>query len=350
MTDFVSIGPNSDSLCIQGDFGYAGIKENNPVGWAIVNGTYLTDDQSITMVLGGDMRTFVGAYNGAGTMCYLHADTAHTVGAYCRAVNDQITIGSYTRSGANYTYTPFTGGAHAAVLKWGDSVEFRNIGTTWYALINDSELFSVTDSSVVFGADRRTAAISMERKFTSAFGLYPEGTYDSFRITRLVTADYVQPAYNGSGAKMKATGSNTWIASAGDHILPPIFDIVERNTEDITADLPNCKFTVKYAAQYKIVLRNKLNHQTPFAGHQLTHLLYINAQVVEHGNVANSSYDGVNTFWPRGLQSTFSPYLAAGDYVQAGYHATGNLANIFMEESTGLENYFSIALLPKTLI
>lgn len=350
MTDFASVGPNADSLCIQGDFGYAGIKDGNSVGWAIVNGTYLTDDQSVTMVLGGDMRTFVGAYNGAGTMCYTHCDSAHTLGAYCRAVNDQVTVGSYTRSGANYTYTPFTGGAHSAVLKWGDSVEFRNIGTIWYALVNDSELFNITDSSVTFGVDRRTAAISMERKSTAAFGLYPEGTYDSFRITRLVTADYVQPAFNGSGAKMKATGSNTHLSSPGDHILPAMFDVVERNTDDITADLASCKFTVQFAAQYKIVLRNKLNHLASAAGHQLSHLLYINGEVAEHGNVANSSYDGVSIFWPRGLQSTFSPYLAAGDYVQAGYNATGNLANIFMEEPTGLENYFSIALLPKTLI
>lgn len=354
MTHFSSTGPSAGDLCYRGDNGFIGIVEGNgatkPVGFAILNYTYLTNNQSLAVVLGDQ-----GLFPDTKTYLYIHSNTAHTEGVYCGISRDRIELGTYIRSGAVYTYTPAPFGVIPIIIWPGNIVEFRNVGVNWIVLVNNAVVpQSATIGSVFMDAPHRSAMISMERKFSNdgIGGVYSVGDYESFRIVALVMSDFVQPAFVGSGAKMKATGSYGLGVIGITANIDSFFNVLEMNTADVTADLNNSKFTILIKGHYKIVLRTKnaIPNGTN-GGEALAHVLFKNGTSYESGSVLINSYTGSTVKWKDALQSTWIVYLEPGDYVQAGYSATAIFStDAFKQDSDGKENIFSIALLTRNLL
>jgi hypothetical protein len=360
-TDFASTGPTSGDLCIRGNNSYIGIKSGaatNTVGYfAILNYTYTTDNQRLEVALGDQ-----GSYDSAYTTLYMHCDTSHTVGAYCRIANDQIVIGSYTRSGGTYTYTPFSGGTYNGNVQQGQRAGFRNNGTTWSILVGGNSVLNVTNSSVTFSGTRRSAAISMDRQHSSGFFGWGAADYDSFRIASISMADYVIPTYIGSGARITRT-STTQIAasSSGSQLLPTsFFGNTDKNTADITVDLTNGKLTVDNEGWYHVRLRLQyasfLIANGDGAQGRASALLYKNGSIAEWGGGTFGFLSNASGFsggvGGMAVSSAFLIYLAAGDYIQAGFNNNTalNSGSKFLGEATGVQTYFEIALLNRSTL
>lgn len=358
MTNFSSTGPTSGDLVYRGENGFIGLVEGSvgskPIGFAVINTTYLTDKQALSCVLGDQ-----GLYPSTRTYLYTHSDTGHTEGVYCGISIEGIELGTYTRSGGTYVYTPWVDGAIDVPLKRGDNIEIRNTGTAdadWFVLVNHVALaFPATPEAdgVDYDASHRSAMISMERKnAASDFGIHDAGDYESFRIASLTVFDYVTPAFKGSGAKMKATGAGSASASSGAHILTGFFTGVDMATDDVTADYLFSKYTALIEGHYKVVLRTKNTIADGVnGGDRIAHLLYLNGSVYESGSVLASGHNGTDVTWADGLQSTWTIYLEPGDYIQPGWSATQDFGTDgFAQDSDGMENVFSIALLTRNLL
>jgi hypothetical protein len=356
-TDFASTGPTSGDLLICGNNSFIGIKSgnaSNTVGYfAILNYAFTTDNQSIAVALGDQ-----GAYDAAYTTLYLHADTAGTVGAYCRISNDKIDIGSFTRTGSTYVYTSF-GNTTSVSPSQGNRVEFRNNGTTWQVQLGNSVVLQVTNASVTFSAARRTAMISMDRQHSSGFFGWGSGDYDSFRIAGIILSDYVIPTYVGSGARMYRTNTAVVTLSAAvstDTLLSTgsFFGVTGESTADITVDLTNGKFTVANAGWYMISAHVGITLSTVQSSETIVApILFKNGATFQHGNSTNSGNASGGTGAPGGdLTGAWNIYLAAGDNVQLGYvylASKSSNAQTALGEASGKRTWFQIALINRSL-
>jgi hypothetical protein len=356
-TDFASTGPTSGDLLIRGNNSFIGIKSgnaSNTVGYfAILNYAFTTDNQSIAVALGDQ-----GAYDAAYTTLYLHADTAGTVGAYCRISNDKIDIGSFTRTGSTYVYTSF-GNTTSVSPSQGNRVEFRNNGTTWQVQLGNSVVLQVTNASVTFSAARRTAMISMDRQHSSGFFGWGSGDYDSFRIAGIILSDYVIPTYVGSGARMYRTNTAVVTLSAAvstDTLLSTgsFFGVTGESTADITVDLTNGKFTVANAGWYMISAHVGITLSTVQSSETIVApILFKNGASFQHGNSTNAGNASGGTGAPGGdLTGAWNVYLAAGDNVQLGYvylASKSSNAQTALGEASGKRTWFQIALINRSL-
>jgi hypothetical protein len=362
-TDFASTGPTSGDLCIRGSNGYIGVKAaaaTNTAGYyAILNYAFTTDNQVLEVALGDQ-----GSYDSAYTTLYMHCDTAHTVGAYCSIGNGRVVIGSYTRSGGSYTYTPFAGGGntYTGTLQSGMRVGFRNNGTTWSILVNGNSVLNKVDSTVTFSSARRSAAVSMDRQHSSGFFGWGAADYDSFRIANISMSDYVVPTYIGSGAHIyrSSTSAVTIIKTATSQLLPTsLFDNTEKSTADITVDLTNGKFTVANAGWYGFTFRAALNAPLTSGGGgssriQQYWLLYKNGSIHKWGNSYFSVVDSASV--THGVDAVFNSgevYLAAGDTIQMGYNngaALHSSSGNFVGDATGGKTHFEISLLNRSTL
>lgn len=359
-TDFASTGPTAGDLCIRGSNGYIGIKSSaatNTVGYyAILNYLFTTDNQSLEVALGDQ-----GAYDVAETTLYMHCDTAHTVGAYCRIDASGIDIGSYTRSGGTYAYTPFSGGTYNGTIQSGQRAGFRNVGTSWSITVNGNAILTLTNATVTFSAARRSAAVSQDRQHSSGFFGWGASDYDSFRIASISMSDYVVPTYIGSGGRMTRT-LTTQVAqttTASSNLLPAnFFGVVDKVTADITADLSTGKFTVSNAGWYRMSMRYQLSANFTTTGTAFmtqTPLLYKNGSIAEWGPPQWSRIDSTfaNGSGPLSVWGSFEAYLAAGDFVQVGYNNSAALfasGGKMIGEAGGVQTYFEIALLNRSTL
>ena len=361
MTDFASTGPTPGDLCYRTSTGgdpqaFIGIKAGNPVGtyYGILAANFLTDNQIVELALADQ-----GVYSGSATTIYTHCDSGHTVGAYCRIFNNKIEVGSYTRSGGSYTFTPFAGGTWNSTVG-ARRVKFLNSGTTWNVFVNqvavgDRPVLSVVNASVTFDASHRSAAISMDRQHASSpFGSYPVGDYDSYRVGAITMSDLVSPTYQGSGAKITKTDNLTAAVTAANALMPSgYFNTVDSNTADITVDATHAKFTVSIPGWYKVIMRYNHNgaNAGTLSGAHFSPVLFKNGVVEQIGPAFTTGYGGVGTqtVLPLGFQSVHTVYLVARDFVQAGYSCTAAEATFITGDGSGADNYFSIALLTQNL-
>lgn len=346
MTDVASQGPNPGSL-VYSDQNFIGLAPGTsttvPLGWGILNYTYLTDNQSLILTLGDQ-----GYYDQAATYGYMHCDTGFTVGAYCKITNDQIVLGSFTRSGSTFMYTPFSGGAVGIQITPGTQVEFYNNGTNWTAAALGKSIFSVTNSSVTFSSARRTAAVSMERKNSSVpVGNYPAGDFDSFRVAGITMSDLVTPTYNGSGGKMWLNNTGgTLNGSGGQHVISSYFN-TSIQSGDVTTTLSSSKFAVTFGGWYKVILRVPAGSSwAAGVNSQVGTAIFLNGTIYELAYVTSQAITAGDSF-----MASHIIYLNAGDYIQAGYVlGSSSVTSLFGSGDTnGTVAFFSIALLTRNL-
>lgn len=349
-TDFASTGPTSGDLLVRavGQSRYIGPKAANGAGnyFAILNYTFTTDNHSLAAVLGP--ATAANSY----TTLYTHSDTSFTVGAYCRIYPDHIEVGSYTRSGSTYTYTPFSGGTWTGPVPSG-TPEFRNVGTTWTVWIGGVQTVIVVNSSVTFSAARRRAAVSVARQVVSGFS----GLWDGFWISSIIMSDFVVPAYPGSGAKMsrvsatKMNAANTLTHGDGTDVMPTnYYDTTVAQSADVTVDPVNAKFTVSIDGWYKMDLRVPIGVTTTSLTAKYYPVLYKNGALYEWGPQVIPGHDGSTATWPTGFSATWAGPLKVNDTVQAAYSLDMPVTNFFGEgDFASQQSVFSIALTSRSL-
>lgn len=343
-SDFGSTGPTSGDLCIRGGTNEIGIKAANSDGvyWAVCAASriFTTENQSITLTLGSQ-----GGSTQAPQIGYLHCDSGFTAGTYAREDNGSVTLGSFTRSGSTFTYTPFSGGTWSGSLQSGNRVQIFNVGTTYSIVVGNQVMKTVTGSHT---AGRFYWAISMDRKTTSSGWFFGSTTYDAFRVAAVSVSDYVQPTYPGSSARMTRTATATVAASssAAGTLLPANFFGAQdaSNSADYTVDPTNGKFTVKNAGRYMCIIRYKTGTNLGGATARLCPVLFYQGSVNQWGSdVADWANVTPSTVTPRGVQGTFILPMAANETVQAGYSASAAISAAFSGEITGFQCYFSIA-------
>lgn len=356
--DFASLPAEftGNNLCIRGSNGYAGINSSlgDGIYYVTCSKTFTTDDQSVALVLGDQ-----GGSTAAPTYVLWHSDSSYTAGAYLKVDNGSAQIGSYTRSGSSFSFTAF--GTWSGTLGQGSLVEAHNTGTSWTISVGGTNVLSVADSSVTFGASRRYGGGLVMVRATVNLGWF-QGTrqYDSFRLASVTLSDYVVPAYAGSGARIARTSTTVVTcaslttsgspSSAHGLIATGYFNVTRESTPDITVDLTNGKFTVSEAGWYRVTLRylwvdtsNGINDRVA---------LFKNGAIYAYGSPTFAfDNDGQATSkWAIGGCTSWDVYLAAGDNVQAAHSAfqtsgTGTFASVtkYTGDSAGLEAFMTIS-------
>ena len=357
--NFTATGPTSGDLCIRGSSGYVGIKfgAGHGIGFfATINGTYLTDDQSLEITLGDQ-----GSWDQTGTYLLFHSDTANTAGVYCKVTNDQITVGTYTRSGSTYSFSaPWgSGGTINVSVSGGNRVGIRNVGTTYTISLNGNVLGTVVNASATFGATRRSAHVAMDRQHSGGFFGWGAGDYDGFRIAGISMSDYVQPTYLGSGARItrSSTATVTPVRTASSNLMPAsFFNVIQESTADIRVDLASGKFTVANAGWYQIKARIQSGGLVTSTGGGSKAdqylLLYKNGTLFQFGQAMSSMFpsSGSDSIGYRAQFGTFQVYLNANDYVQLGYNNSAAMATAWTMTGSAdnAQTYFEISLLNRS--
>ncbi len=344
-----------NNLCVRGSNGYAGI--NSALGdgtyYVTCNKQFTTDDQSISVVLGDQ-----GGSTNAPEYFLFHSDSAYTAGAYLKIDNGSATIGSYTRSGATFTFTPFSGGSWSGSLGQGQVVEVHNVGTAWTISVGGNAVLPVTSSGVTFGPTRRYGGGMVMQRATVNLGWFQgTKTYDAFRVAALTLSDFVIPAYAGSGARMVRTGTGTVASTRGSAAQLPasFFGVVQESTPDIIPDLANNKFTVSVSDWYTVTLGYKTVKANTYAannvsvdiGAVLFRTLSGVTSVYQYAPqaIAQTIAGSSDTFFlsaPGVIGGTFAVYLNAGDAVIGGYYASSGSGNFLTGESSGTQSVMSI--------
>lgn len=198
----------------------------------------------------------------------------------------------------------------------------------------------------------------------AVLGLFP-GTptitiakyFDSFRVAAISMADYVQPVFTGTGARMyRASGTTVTpvITISGTPALLPAntFDTIDICTADITVDLVNGGFTVNTPGWYQIKCR--LDSTTTLSSTSTSPsafgvALYKNGTALRLGVAAWGVQVSGAPFilGPDSIFGDFDVQLAIGDSVQLGnWVDTANMDNTFhiQGDSSGGGTYASITL------
>ncbi|WP_457149588.1 hypothetical protein [Mycobacteroides abscessus] len=347
-------------LKVRGNNGYAGIAASKSDGTYVVtcNKQCSTDDQSLAVVLGDQ-----GGSPNAPEYHLFHSDSGYAAGACLKIDNGNATIGSYTRSGATITFTPFSGGAWSGTLGQGSLVEVHNVGTTWTLAVNGNTVLSVTSSAVTFGASTRYGGgVVMVRATVNLGWFQGTVTYDSFRVASITLSDYIDPVYLGSGATMARTSATNVTIATGTTVLPNSFySVVQSATPDIACNLTNGTMTVSLSGWYLAKLSTKSNiftNSTNSAG-QATPAIFINSTTVvtklglpQQYSRSNSSDGSVDLTIPvLSLSDSFVVYLNAGDVVRGGQVLGSNATTRQVTgDSAGTATYLSLSLLNRSQI
>lgn len=334
---------------------FIGIAAAQPAGTyaATLAHPFTTDDQSMIVVLGDQ-----GQVPAPSTYMFTHCDSALTAGVYCKLGTvdvfnhiNTVQVGSFTRSGSTFTFTPFTGGGAFHGLGAGTRIELRNQGTTWTVVVDDEPIVTCINSSVTFDSSHRTAGIAMQRQFSNAYTIYPAGLYDSSRISDISLGDFVTPTFVGSGALMSAVNPSVFITqtSTGQFAGSGVFDTTVYNTADIKVDVPHAKFTVTTEGLYQCVVC----FSTSNVDGVFDTMLFHNGSPYQVGgrwfldangytDTSLSPFGGQTGFIG---QATFQIYLKPNDNVQAAFgwsnFGTGHGVSLGGNGS-GSQTYFSI--------
>lgn len=345
---------SGSNLKVRGNNGYAGLASGLADGtyYATLNKQFSTDDQSISVVLGdqGGSPTADGYY-------LFHSDSTFSAGAYLRTDNASAEIGSYTRSGASFSFSPFSSGVWTGTLGQGQIVEAHNVGTTWTLSIGGNTVVTTTSSAVTFGASRRYGGGIVMTKATVSNGWFQgTTTYDAFRLATLTISDYVNPAYVGSGAVIARTSTSAVTVSATTAVIPNNFyNTTQSSTPDITVDLATGKFTVSLDGWYlvKVGILTNVTAATNSQG-KVSPVLYRNGSVSRVGLPTafaqmNTAAGGNLSMPANGISDSFPVYLNAGDYVQSGYAiGSGSSTRQLTGDSAGTGTYMSITLINRS--
>ncbi|AOT23766.1 minor tail protein [Mycobacterium phage TBond007] len=163
-------------------------------------------------------------------------------------------------------------------------------------------------------------------------------------------ADADPSAAIGSGAKMSRLNTGNVNVSSGRRLAPTNFyDSLELATPDIKADVANAKFTVSLAGWYRVEIAFSLNSFAGASSFQVAPVLYKNGAVHRVGTDAYGFQAfGAGTA-ARFAQTSFGVYLDAGDNVQVGYDSGASIVITMSGEASGVETYFGISLLNRSL-
>ncbi|WP_236743225.1 hypothetical protein [Mycobacteroides franklinii] len=347
-------------LKVRGNNGYAGIAASRPDGTYVVtcNKQYSTDDQSLAVVLGDQ-----GGSPNVPEYHLFHSDSGYTAGACLKIDNGSATIGSYTRSGASITFTPFSGGSWSGTLGQGSLVEVHNVGTTWTLSINGNPVLPVTSSAVTFGATTRYGGGFVMQRATVNNGWFQgTTTYDSFRVAAITLSDYVEPIYLGSGAVMARTNTAAVTVATGTTVLPSSFyNVVQAATPDIACSLANGTMTVSLSGWYlaKLSTKSSINTSSTNSSGTASPAIFINSTTVvsklgipQQYSRSNSSDGSIDLQVPvLALSDSFVIYLNAGDVVRCGQVLGSNATTRQITgDSAGTATYLSLSLLNRSQI
>ncbi|AEJ95422.1 structural protein [Mycobacterium phage Microwolf] len=167
----------------------------------------------------------------------------------------------------------------------------------------------------------------------------------------LLTCSDADPSNaTGSGAKISRLNVANSGVSAGRHLFPANFyDSTDLATPDIIVDRTNGKFTASLAGWYRCEIGFRVNPNAFLSAWNCAPAIFKNGTVHRVGTDAYCFfYFGIGA-GARYAQTSFSVYLDAGDYVQAGYDAGQAHGSLITGEAAGVETYFSISLLNRSL-
>lgn len=329
--------------------------------WGILNGAFLSTNQSIQFVLASNYDERFVVFGKTGdqdtTLCtsgYIQSDTGHTVGAYVDVFFNRIEIGSYTRSGGTYTKTIFTDATTGLPARWfagqltgqdalagaiaeSSLIEFKNFGTLWKVLVNGTEVLTVSNSTVTQNMSRVTAALSVQRGTVATI---PK--QDSFWVFSVTMSDWLPQTSLGSGAKMARTGGGIVALAAGPIVYPVgYYTNTMRSTTDIISDPNNARFTVSVEGWYTVKHNQIVTGNGGISvGSTFLPILTKNTGYVEYGNqyvCTSANLGGI-------MLNAWDIYLMPGDYVQPYYQANGN-PYLDGGNASALSDSFSITLM-----
>lgn len=180
--------------------------------------------------------------------------------------------------------------------------------------------------------------------------------FDSYRVAAISLADYVQPAFTGTGARMYRTTAATVTpvsTQAGTPALLPanMFDTIDICTADISINLTNGGFTVQTPGWYRIScrLQSTVNLSSSTTAPSAFGLcLYRNGSLYRMGESAWGILTATFYSGPDSLYGDFDADLAIGDAVQIGNWVDSTDMNPatfkISGDSAGMGTYASITL------
>ncbi|QNO12759.1 minor tail protein [Mycobacterium phage Grif] len=165
----------------------------------------------------------------------------------------------------------------------------------------------------------------------------------------LVSCSDSDPANaTGSGARMSRRAGN-YANSSGKHVFANFFDTVDVTTPDIIPNTANARFTVSLSGWYACELGFSVNPNAFASAWKTAPMLYKNGVPFAIGTDSYAFYYFGIGAGPRFAHTNFLVYLNAGDYVQAGYDADSAASTRIQGEGNGLETFFNITLLNRSL-
>ncbi|WP_155981983.1 hypothetical protein [Nocardia sp. BMG111209] len=181
--------------------------------------TLLTDDQSVSLVIGAANNSASAA-----TGIVLRADPNLLTFAYAWIYSNQVHIGAGTRSGGTNAYSDWTSGS--VTVNSGDTVTFTAIGANYQLLVNNYPVLGYSDSTgtVPTGSGRRSIGFACS---------YNSGNF-SFAVAALNAADRSAAVPTGTGWSL-VRGSTVSVASAAGAGMrvTGVYDTV-RQAADVT--------------------------------------------------------------------------------------------------------------------
>ncbi len=359
-SDWGTSGPSAGDVVVRGSSSTpcVGVAAGEPAGlyWVPSTHVFTSSDQRFEAVIG------TGGGHGSASYLLIHCDAAGTEGAYLQYSASGLDCGRFTRSGSVFTFTPFAGGAWSQKLGSGTRVEIQNDGTQFDLSVNGTIVKTVTGSGVTMDASHVTPFLVLERKtvtYNPGLPWQTTGTTDSMRPSAVLISDYVPIVYVGSGARMYRTSTSAVAASSGANLMPTsFFSVIGAETDDITCDLTNGKFTVSQSDWYHVSFRVELDQDTSInatsvgslAPYPMDMVLYRNGSVEKYvgEQLRFTAYDvgpvsGLRVQAPGAASGSASIYLVAGDYVQLGYDANASSGSAFRGEATGTKTWIEIA-------
>lgn len=298
--------------------------QGDGVYWMVLSTQYKTTGQSLQIGLAPNQSPLAPVLDTTAslrTVGYLHCDSGFTVGVYVAIHATKIALGTFTRSGTTFTYTPTVTWDATQAISTSARVEVKNApaSTAFSVLLDDVVVIdNVTVAATLNAVTRNNAAVSIMRAT-----LDTEPKQDSPWASVIAVSDYIPQAYIGSGAKISRTTATAVSGPAtGASVLPlptGYFTTTVRTTSDITCTPSTGRFTVSVEGWYEVKF-NVVLAATPTAA--LYCALLKNGSVYEYGAQAPAAVV---------LNSSWTIYLTPGDYVQAGYRylAAATTANLF---------------------
>lgn len=196
-----------------------------------------------------------------------------------------------------------------------------------------------------------TAVAASEQVTNTNLSLFGTGVAGSEIQISAVPTHAVGAVINptsGSGAQISRRSTTNVGAVPGRVNFPTdFFDTTDASSSDITITRSSGKFTVNKNGWYLVELAFRLNPVISF-GFSIAPLLFRNGSPYKIGNDAIMGTWSIGSVGNRYANSTWIVYLTAGQNVSAGYDAIGTGIDMFDADASGVETYFSIAMLNKT--